>query len=111
MTHVYYHVHNLYLDVLASTGIAGLAGMLLACFAAPFRAFRRSFLNPASNENARYAAVCGMITVVFFALNGLSEGWIYTRSVTIFVLFLTLFLSISEDSEKIQPRPCCLHEK
>jgi O-antigen ligase len=103
MTHVYYHVHNLYLDVLASTGIAGLAGMLLACFAAPFRAFRRSFLNPASNENARYAAVCGLMALLFFALNGLSEGWIYTRGVTIFVFLLAVFLSAARVEPESRP--------
>lgn len=97
MTHVYYHVHNLYLDVLASTGIVGLVGMVLACFAAPFRAFWRSLLNAACNENASYAAVCGLMTLIFFALNGLSEGWIYTRGVTFFVFLLAVFLSGAQD--------------
>lgn len=97
MTHVYYHVHNLYLDVLAATGIVGLSGMLLACFIAPFRVFRRSLLNAASNENARYASVCGLMTLIFFALNGLSEGWIYTRGVTFFVFLLAVFLSAAQD--------------
>lgn len=97
MTHIYYHVHNLYLDVLASTGIVGLAGMVLACFVAPFHAFRRSFLNAACNEKARYAAVCGLMTLIFFALNGLSEGWIYTRGVTFFVFLLAVFLSAAQD--------------
>ncbi|MEZ0328938.1 MAG: O-antigen ligase family protein [Dissulfuribacterales bacterium] len=93
MTHIYYDVHNIYLNVLASTGIVGLTGMVLACFVAPFRAFRRSFLNAASHENARYAAVCGVMTLIFFAMNGISEGWIYTRGVTFFVLLLAVFLS------------------
>lgn len=97
MTHIYYDVHNIYLDVLAATGIVGLAGMVLACFVAPFRAFRRSFLNAASHENARYAAVCGLMTLIFFAMNGMSEGWIYTRGVTFFVFLLALFLSTVQD--------------
>lgn len=97
MTHVYYHVHNLYLDVLASTGIVGLAGMVLACFAAPFRAFWRSLQKTACNENVSYAAVCGLMTLIFFALNGLSEGWIYTRGVTFFVFLLAVFLSETQD--------------
>lgn len=98
MTHIYYHVHNLYLDVLASTGTVGFIGMVLGCFFSPFYAFWRNFITTVSNERTDYAAVCGIMTVIFFAINGVSEGWIYTRGVTFFVFLMAVFLSGLKDS-------------
>lgn len=69
------HAHSVYFDALATMGTIGFIALTGALFLLPFSYFSRRF-DPLAPPWTRFYALGGMVTVVSFAVFGLSEGWL-----------------------------------
>lgn len=87
------HAHSIYFDTLATLGIVGLLVMVVALFLLPARYFHREW-QQAADAQSRFAALAGLLTVVSFAVFGISEGWLSRNPfINAYVLYLALFVA------------------
>lgn len=88
---MYGHAHSIYFDTLATLGVVGLLLMIVALFLLPLRHFYRAW-QQANSELAHFAALGGLLTVVSFAVFGISEGWLSRNPfINDYVVYLALF--------------------
>lgn len=84
---VHNSVHNIYIQALVGSGLIGLLALLVLLIV-PLRLF---FDAVNSNEEARLA---GFITIVSFAIYGLSESWtLRLPAISIFMVYLVAVIS------------------
>jgi O-antigen ligase len=90
----YGHAHSIYFDTLATLGIVGLVVMLGALFLLPARYFYQGW-QQANDAQSRFAALGGLLTVVSFAVFGISEGWLSRNPfINTYIVYLALFAAI-----------------
>ncbi|PLX89191.1 MAG: hypothetical protein C0614_02100 [Desulfuromonas sp.] len=82
------HAHNIFLEILATTGILGLVSMVVSILGLPMRFFYQKWRS-SKNDQQRRAALSGLLVVVSFIVFGLSESWI-SRSPFIIVYCMSL---------------------
>lgn len=87
----YGHAHSIYFDTLATLGIVGLLIMIAALFLLPARYFYQGW-QQARDGQSRFAALGGLLTVVSFAVFGISEGWLSRNPfINTYIVYLALF--------------------
>lgn len=87
----YGHAHSIYFDTLATLGVVGLLVMIVALFLIPGRYFYLAW-RQANDDQARFAALGGLLLVVSFAVFGISEGWLSRNPfINAYILYLALF--------------------
>lgn len=92
MPHHFDHAHNVFIDSLARSGLFGLIGMMFCVFLTPFRVFFQKW-KAVRSARARFLALAGMMSVLGFAVFGLTEGWLSRMPlVTTYVFGVTIFL-------------------
>ena len=81
--------HNIYLQILAETGIIG-SFLLFSCF---IYYLIKSFIvhSKCINENTKYIILFSIFTQLFFLINGITENPFYIESILIFYLIITSF--------------------
>lgn len=91
--HSYDHAHSIYLDALAGTGLLGLTGQLAFLLVIPFVALYRCW-RQAPTAYGQFYALGGMMTLLAFAVFGLTEAWLSRMPLlTTFLVGVTVFLS------------------
>lgn len=87
------HAHNIYFDLLATTGLVGLLATLIFLLYIPFHMFY-AFWNREADPWIRFYALAGMATILCFAVFGLSETWL-ARNVFVrtYMIALLVFMS------------------
>ena len=89
----YGHAHNIYFDVLATTGLVGFLGLLVLMQIIPFHMFY-SFWVKESDPWLRFYALSGMTTIIAFAVFGLTEGWLARNMfVRTYLMSILVFMS------------------
>ena len=87
------HAHSIYFDVLATTGIVGFIGMFVFMQLLPFRMFYGYWTNEA-DPWLKFYALSGMVTVISFAVFGLTEGWLARNMfVRTYLMCILVFMS------------------
>jgi O-antigen ligase len=84
----YGHSHSIYLEFLGMTGLAGFLTMIFSLFVLPFRYFWQQWQK---NSDDNFPALAGMITILSFAIFGLSDNWC-ARSITMTVYVFSLYV-------------------
>jgi O-antigen ligase len=102
----YDHAHSIYFDMLARAGLVGTAGLVVFVFVLPFRAFFMAWRRRPSNW-VEFSALAGMLTVVSFAVFGLTEAW-FSRMplVTAYVVCLMTFLASTANEIELAESQC-----
>jgi O-antigen ligase len=85
----YGHSHSIYLEFLGMTGLTGFLAMVVSLFVLPFRYFWRHWQKDPAGGN--FPALAGMITILSFAIFGLSDNWC-ARSITMTVYVFSLYI-------------------
>lgn len=89
----YGHAHSIYFDALASLGLVGLITLILALFLFPWRHFSREWY-VAVSPWSRFYTLSGLLTVVAFAVFGLTEGWTSRNPfVNPYIIYIAVFAS------------------
>ncbi len=83
--------HNAYLDVLATTGLLGFAGMLVGVFALPMRCFWRALRQSRRGSHQQLAAAAGLAVITDNIIFAFSNSWLHLRGLP-FALILLLVL-------------------
>jgi O-antigen ligase len=87
------YAHSIIFEALATTGILGLIGLILATFLLPMVYFARA-LKVSVTEYDRYASVFGLVFVTAFLIFGLTENWlVHKQLVMTFSLLLAIMAS------------------
>lgn len=87
------HAHNIYFDVLATTGLVGFIGLLVFMQIIPFQMFY-SFWMKESDSWIKFYALSGMTTIIAFAVFGLTEGWLARNMfVRTYLMSILVFMS------------------
>jgi O-antigen ligase len=90
LAHAWPHAHNIYFNVLATSGISGFLTMIISLFIAPLRlVYRRD----QTTDGPEFSHNFFIIFLAAFMLFGLSEDW-FSRStlVVAFVLCFAVYL-------------------
>ncbi len=85
--------HNIFADALATTGLIGTLLMLVAQFALPAWFFWLKLRSAERGSAASFAALAGLAVVLSNFLFGLTNSWLYLRSLP-FVLIVMLMLMV-----------------
>jgi O-antigen ligase len=96
------HAHNIFLDALATTGLAGFSALVLAFFILPARFFLSVGLESPIKET-NFSVLAGLTVLLSFAVFGMTEGWL-ARSpmISVFLFSLLVFVSSAlSDENKI----------
>ncbi len=87
-----HHFHNNYVEMLATTGLVGLASMLLGILILPLRFFWRSLTTvPPSDGWSPVAGLAGIAVLTLGAVYGMTNCWLCNRGLP-YVLILTVLL-------------------
>jgi O-antigen ligase len=87
----YGHAHSIYFDALAAFGAVGVLVLVLALFILPWRYFAR-YWHEAGHPWERFYALSGLLTVVAFAVFGLTEGWTSRNPfVNPYIIYIAVF--------------------
>jgi len=87
------HAHSIYFHALATSGLLGFAALLIALFYLPFRYFHRHW-SPGGDPMVRFYSLGGMVSLIAFAVFGLSEGWLARNPfVVAYVMCTLVFMS------------------
>lgn len=90
---VHNSTHNIYMQALAGTGVIGFIMLLLAVIILPLRIFLSS--------DQKEAQIAGIVTIVSFAIFGLSESWTLRLSITsVFLVYTTVIATSIHVSNK-----------
>jgi O-antigen ligase len=88
----YTHAHSIYFDALATAGILGLAGTVMAYLVLPFWFFG-GMVSTVQPSRGRFLAMGGVVTVLAFATFGFSEAlWTRNPFVNTYVVCIAVFL-------------------
>lgn len=87
------HAHSIYFHALATTGLMGLLLLVFFFFTLPFLVFYRQWFT-AHCADLQFAILCGLTTLVGFAVFGLTEAWLSRNPmINIYTISICLFLS------------------
>jgi|GEM_PF-6495098 len=85
--------HNLYLDILARMGLVGFLMMTSILFLIPGLIFYKTSVQY-EGEALRFYSLSGLLTVISFAVIGITNVWIWRMPlITIYLITLAVFLS------------------
>lgn len=84
---IHYSVHNIYIQALVDSGLSGLLALIFVLLVAPLRLFF-GYVN--KDEAGRLA---GFITIISFAIYGLSESWTLRLPVISILLVYTVIIA------------------
>ena len=90
-----FHLHNIFVDAFASTGIIGLLSQLLAIFIVPLRYFLGGLRGGNTSATESVAATIGISLLANGFVFGLSFSWLYVRDLHFFLLLLLLLLVLA----------------
>ena len=86
--------HNIYVDVLATTGLLGFLLMMLGIFILPGLYFWRTLFD--SNAQTQiFSGLAGLGLVMFNLLFGLFNSWLFLRNLPVTLILLLLLVSVS----------------
>lgn len=83
--------HNVFADALATTGIVGTLGMVLAIFLLPARFFKRVLASSTGAGQGAFIGLAGVAVLMVNLMFGLTNSWLYLRGLP-FVLILMMVL-------------------
>ncbi len=87
--------HNIYVDVLATTGLLGFLLMLLGIFILPGIYFWRTLFD--SNDPTQiFAGLAGLGLVSYNLVFGLFNSWLFLRNLPVTLVLLLLLISVSD---------------
>lgn len=93
------HTHNIYFEFLATTGALGFLAMLVSLFVVPTSVFIRALKG---NEVQRLSAAAGLVSLLCFALFGLTETWLFRSPMLItYIVCLLIFSAGCSEGEKV----------
>lgn len=96
---VHANIHNIYLQGLATTGIVGIIALCAGLLLIPFISFLRSI-----SARADVASLAGVMTIVAFAVFGLTESWILRAPLLslylVYVITLMQTVSANQTNEE-----------
>lgn len=72
---VFGYAHNIYLEALATTGLLGASGLVIAYVACPFYLYWRNYRIAKTDSEIRIVATFGIAITIAFAIFGLTENW------------------------------------
>ena len=85
---VHNSVHNIYIQALVGTGLIGISALIFVTFIMPLRLFFK--LGGADRKEY----LTGFITVISFAIFGISESWLLRLSITsVFLVYIIVIAS------------------
>ncbi len=90
-----FHLHNIFVDAFASTGITGLLSLLLAVFLMPLRYLHASLADENATSEEKIAAITGIAILANGFVFGLTFSWAYIRGLHFFLLLLLSLLVLS----------------
>ena len=93
------HAHSIYFDLLATTGITGVVGMIVFVLLMPFMMFY-SHWKDEDNPWLQFYALAGMTTIISFAVFGLTEGWFARNPFVRTYLMCILVCSTGSNSKR-----------
>ena len=88
--HSMHVLHNIFLDVLATTGLLGLVAMVAGVFLTPFLLFLQS-ARPGKDPVRFALGLAGIGLLVLNLVHGLGHSWLFVRSLY-YAFFLLLLL-------------------
>jgi len=87
----YGEAHSIFFEFLGTTGLLGLATLLIALFVLPVRVL---YSDRSKREDERFVRICGVSIIVAFFIFGLTQNWLGRSSITsVYALLLAVFLS------------------
>ena len=94
----YGHAHNIFLHALATTGLLGMIGLIIALFVMPWRVLYQQWRANPSDPWLRFSLLGGLLSLVAFAHFGLTEAWI-TRNpfINFYVLSIVMFIAATQN--------------
>lgn len=96
------HAHNIYLDLLGTTGLFGFGAMLLALFIIPGLMLLRTERNAMEPDLCKLQIVAPVTVLICFAAFGLTEHWLARSSMVLsFVAGLVAFYPQGSVQEKM----------
>ena len=98
----HFHLHNIFIDAFASTGIIGLAAMVSAVFIVPAIHFSRQLRSGASDSEQDPAAAIGLGILTNGFLFGMTYSWLYIRGLHFFLLLLLALIVLSASGRRIR---------
>jgi len=100
-----FHLHNIFVDAFASTGVIGLATMLLAVFALPLRLFIHRLRHADATVAQQQAAATGIALLANGFVFGLTHSWLYIRGLHVFLLLLLALLVLALRPPRAEESP------
>lgn len=101
------HAHNIYFDVLATSGLVGLLALIVFVQIIPFLIFR-SFWLKEQDPWIKFYALSGMATIIAFAVFGLTECWLarnpFVRTYLMSVLVFMSSIAVIRNSRILEAR-------
>lgn len=98
-----FHLHNIYIDAFASTGIIGLLTMLFAVFVMPLKYFLKTLKDKQVTGLSRVAAIIGISILADCFVFGMSYSWLYIRGLHFFLLLLLPLLVLAGGYQRREP--------
>jgi len=87
--------HNIYVDVLATTGLLGFVLMLLGIFILPWVYFWRTLFD-SDDPTQIFAGLAGLGLVSYNLVFGLFNSWLFLRNLPVTLVLLLLLISVSD---------------
>lgn len=94
-----FHLHNIFIDAFASTGIIGLCSMLLAVFIMPMRQFINGLRSIQATRQQQMAAIIGIAILANGFIFGMTYSWLYIRGLHFYLLLLLSLLVLAQTRE------------
>ncbi len=86
--------HNIYVDVLATTGLFGFMVMLIGIFLLPGIYFYKTLVD-GTTQDQLFAGFAGLGLLIFNAVFGLFNSWLFLRNLPVTLVLLLLLISMS----------------
>ncbi len=87
--------HNIYVDVLATTGLLGFLLMMLGVFILPGLYFWRTLFD-SHTQTQVFAGLAGLGLVIFNLVFGLFNSWLFLRNLPVTLVLLLLLITVSD---------------
>jgi O-antigen ligase len=96
--------HNIYMEALATTGIAGFLALIAALLVFPLKLFYAT--TPKNEVSIAYPCLLGLITIWSYALLGIANSWLARNyQVVPFVICLAVFASVAVPGKSCSQTP------
>ncbi len=95
--HSMHVLHNIFLDVLATTGLLGLAAMVAGIFLIPSTLFRR-WARQGEDPTGFALGLAGIGLLVLNLVHGLGHSWLFVRSLYYAFFLLLILVALLQDT-------------